>query len=168
MRTKIIMLLALPFTALAQSTASESFKGANKIEITTGLTSEENYSLAGRILIERGYELDSRDKEFGLLTTKQKGWSNSIHQDAVYFLKIIAQNEKLILTGEISTGKMVYDPQKGYAINQPDFSPSTFKRIANLGKGGVGPYVRAYNEMEEIARVFPNTQLTFIKEDVKK
>ena len=91
------MLLALPFTALAQSTAPESFKGANKIEIFTGLTFEENYTLVGRTLIEKDYELDVRDKEFGLITTKHKGFKFMLGaNEGVYYLKFVVQNEKIV------------------------------------------------------------------------
>lgn len=165
MITLLFVLLSIP--TFAQKISTEPFKGANKIEIVTGLSSEENFVLAGRTLIENGYEIDQKDKEFGLITTRQRGWTKTIHQEAVYYLKVITQNEKLLLTGEISTGKFVYDSSKGYAVLKPDFSPSTFTRIECLGKGGMGAYVKAYLAMEEIARLFPDAKLTFIEEEKK-
>lgn len=141
------MLLALPFTALAQSTAPESFKGANKIEIFTGLTFEENYTLVGRTLIEKDYELDVRDKEFGLITTKHKGFKFMLGaNEGVYYLKFVVQNEKIVLTGEFSLGTVGYT-QTGVLTYQPEFSPASFDRITNFGGGSKNAFSKTYSAM---------------------
>lgn len=75
-------------------------KKAWKIIIKNNLSTDDNFALVGRILIENDYTIDKKDKEFGTIeTAKSKIFKN---RAGSYLLNISVKNNVITLTGKWS------------------------------------------------------------------
>ena len=142
--------------------SNSNFVGANKIIVHNNLNFEDNFSNVGRLLINRGFNLKEKEREFGFIVTESAQTSNSslVGGQLEYFIKanikekIIELNcygayaslEKAIGSYERSKGDFfllgegVYG--KGKAISEPW---KKLKEIAYELNGNYIKYARTKN-----------------------
>jgi hypothetical protein len=145
----ICLAFALPYFCVAQINVDTIPKNVNVIEIVTGLSMEENFTLAGQALVEKGLEIAQTNKEFGHIMTA--------------LIRFKAMKCKFILLSKESkirlTGEFIPDYYSGYNADLFNLSPG---KITNFGmKGNLSK--KAFISMLELAQKIapPGSKLIF-------
>jgi hypothetical protein len=142
MKKNIVTVFLLCFTTFAlfaQININEIPKGTNAIEIVTGLSSDDNYIMAGQFLVENGFTIAQKDKEFGYLTTESR---KATKLNYSYRYKLVIKAEKVIMAGEFVPGMLS-------------------GKIENKGMKG-SPNRIGFEEMVRLAEKIPHTSLNFL------
>ena len=139
--TGILFILSIATENIAQISIENIPPKANRIELITGLSFEENFSLVGKKLVENGFILDQVQKDFGYITTNSKDLSK---MNLTLKLKFIIEEKKVILSGD-------------YNLRGLD---SVFDVIQNRGMKG-SPMKVAFEEFLKIALKIPYSEINF-------
>lgn len=142
MNRNILLLLTLlaPLLSLAQINTDTIPKKVNVIEIHTGLSMEENFTLAGQAVAEKSWEITQAHKDIGQIAT------GKINLDALNTwckLTILSKAGKIKITGEF-TFNNIQIPEFGKV---PETSTA---RILNFG-GKNAKAQKAFQTMMDLA-----------------
>ena len=147
----ICLSFVLPYYCVAQINVDTIPKNVNVIEIVTGLSMVENYTLAGQALAEKGWEIAQANKEFGQIVTAFVTINNMKQK---FFL--LSKDGKIRLTGEFIPGY--------YSAVNSDYLNLSPGKITNYGMKG-SPSKKAFISMLELAQKIapPGSKLIFSK-----
>lgn len=98
MKTLLIVLLLLPFTAISQDTAP--FKKCNQIQIATTLTGKEALKKVASELIKSGYTISNSDTELLTLQTNKKKYKGEFVASINVFIQESGEGSIIYLSGE--------------------------------------------------------------------
>ena len=139
--TGILFILTIATENIAQISIENIPPKVNRIELITGLSFEENFSLVGKKLVENGFLLDQVQKDFGYITTSPKDLSK---MNLTLRLKVIIEEKKVILSGD-------------YNLRALD---TVFDVIQNKGMKG-SPMKVAFEEFLKISIKIPYSEINF-------
>lgn len=149
----ICLAFALPYYCVAQINVDTIPKNVNVIEVVTGLSMVENYTLAGQALAEKGWEIAQANKEFGQIVT---GRIKGDKLDTYYKFVILAKIDRIKITGEFTFQNLQLP-----GIVMPETSTGI---ITNYGSKG-GNSKKAFISMLDLAQKIapPGSKLIFSK-----
>lgn len=111
-----------------------------KIIVKNNLSASDNFRLAGQKLIEDDFTIEKKDADFYQLKSSARQIKGINGQ---YFLKIIASDNQIIVTGEV---KVNVEINFGYATSTDDL----WDRIENKGMKG-SPIRKSFEQMNDFA-----------------
>lgn len=123
-----------------------------KIVVKNNKTIKENFQLIGEKLIENDFSIEKKDNEFYTIQSSPK---NLDKLDVSYYLKFVAKDSSIVLTG---MSKMNLALNFGAVTSE-----SSYDKIINKGMKG-SPDKESFVAMLKFAKLFPESDLEFINE----
>lgn len=121
-----------------------------KILIRNDKSSEENFTLVGKTIVENDFQIEKKDKEFLSIQTSAK---NLEKLNALYYFNLLMKDSLIILTG---MSKINLTLNYGGVTSE-----SSYDKIIN--KGMSGSIAReSFNEMWKFALLIPKSEYEFI------
>ena len=136
-----IFVFFLHFESVAQVNIENIPLKVNVIELTTGLSYEENFTLVGKKLVALGFLLEQVQKDFGYITADAKNLSK---MDLTFKLKVIVEENRIKISGN---------------YNMPRLD-NNYDVIFNKGMKG-SPMKVSFEEMLNIALKIPHSEVNF-------
>jgi len=94
-----LLLLVLAFPILS---FSQIHKETTKIIVKNELSSDDNYKLVGKELIENGYEIETADKDFGSIRTTEVEGSVAFTFKNWHYLNVSTYDNKIVISGKFA------------------------------------------------------------------
>ncbi len=110
-------------------------------------------------MIQKGYELDSKDKDFGIITTKPKA-SNQVLSSYAYYYKFIVQENLIEISGMLSIGSFGIDGDLNLTY-QETHGAGTFSPVENRGMGG-SPLKDAFDKMMDFTTQIQSQEINYL------
>lgn len=150
---KNILLICLVFIiSEAQSQSIEDApKKTSKIIIKNNLTADDNYKIIGQTLLDNGYSIGLKDKEFYVM---ESGWAEVKNIGASY----------LILSFRIKDGTIELSGYLFCSMNglNPSGRPKDIGEIINNRGMKRSPLLLSFQQMFDFALLLPHNSFSYI------
>ncbi|RZK35201.1 MAG: hypothetical protein EOO90_29580 [Pedobacter sp.] len=93
----LALLTFLPFLGFSQKQDTTIFNGTKKVIVKNDANAKDNYTSVGVRLVNTGYSIDKKDKEFNLITSQPKEIEGRNYYRQLIF-EVIAKDNELVIT----------------------------------------------------------------------
>lgn len=126
-----ILSIALCQAAFAQKTDTALFNGVTKIIVSNDKSAEDNYKLAGTLMLDQGYNIGSKDAEFFQISSEPvKVFGQGVtHMMSIY---AVAKDHQITITSKsksLTTTRVV-----SWQDKQPGIETVPYKKTRILAK----------------------------------
>ncbi|MFT6129315.1 MAG: hypothetical protein ACJATN_001037 [Neolewinella sp.] len=166
MRKFLLTSLALVFISLFVN-AQDAPKKSNLILLSTSDNIDDSFKKMGRLLINAGYEFETANKDFYLITTKVRqqkygfGGMGSLEMKLTVEFNEVSDSTHFTIRGLVTSGQLA----RAAGNTKNRFDKNAY-RIEN--KGAKGSILKsAWIFMGDLAKKYENSKIDYSQEDEK-